>query len=132
MRQNGFSLIELIVVITIPGILSMMVVSSIDHVTEDAKVSAIKADLKTLAGAASLFRGTFGRDPHSIEELVDPPEHNGGQKYFLDEAPIDHVSGGPYLHETDGRGVLFLSYGRDGLPGGEGYDADIASRKWRY
>ena len=33
-----------------------------------------------------------------------------------------------YIYEIDDRGALFISYGRDEAPGGEGYDADLTSR----
>ncbi len=126
--RAGFSLIELIVVIAILGILSVTVVMNIDSKTDDARVSSIQVDLKTLATAASMFRITFGRYPDSLEELIEPPEINDVQKYFLDDTPIDPYSNENYLYEVDDRGALFTSYGRDQVPGGEGYDADRNSR----
>ncbi|MCA8961448.1 MAG: type II secretion system protein GspG [Planctomycetes bacterium] len=129
MRSVGFTLIELIVVVAIIGILAVTVVLNIDGVPDDAKVSAIRADLKTLATFASVFRLAHGRYPESIEEMLDPPESASGPNTFLDEMPIDPYSLEPYLYEVDDKGALFISFGRDLAPGGEGYDADLTSRR---
>ena len=73
-RDMGFSLIELIVVITIIGILAATVVVNLAGRTDQAKVAAVKIDFKGIETAASLFREDHGRWPDSLEELMNPPD----------------------------------------------------------
>jgi type II secretion system protein G len=62
-EERGFTLIELIVVITILGILVALVVPSVAGYTDRAKVKATLADGKNLQTALLLYRAEKGDYP---------------------------------------------------------------------
>jgi general secretion pathway protein G len=64
-----------------------------------------------------------------VKQPVDPTLTNYRSGGYLGSLPIDPW-GRPYLYAspgTDGRDYDIVSYGRDGKPGGDGYDADIST-----
>ncbi|MCA8960886.1 MAG: type II secretion system protein GspG [Planctomycetes bacterium] len=127
MRSAGFSLIELIVVITIIGILATAVVMNLQGRDEDAKVAKVKADFTTCGSAIDMFKLDHGRFPDSLEELLNPPDTGNGKKY-IKNMPTDPWTNEPYQIETsdDGSPIL-ISYGADMAEGGEGYNQDLYS-----
>lgn len=129
-RQSGFSLIELIVVITIIGILAtMVVINTVGH-TDEAKITKVKNDFGAIETACSMFRTHHDRWPDSLEELMNPPERPNGmrsQKY-LKKTPKDPWTGEIYLYDIDDDGPLLISYGADQSEGGEAENADISNR----
>ena len=133
-RAAGFSLIELIVVITIIGILAATVVVNLAGRTDQAKIAAVKNDFHSIKTASSMFREDHGRWPDSLEELMSPPESPSGfsVKNYLDKLPIDPWTNEPYYFEPSDDGVLIISYGADKTEGGEGINEDIASDDDRY
>ena len=62
-RQDGFTLIELLIVIVILGILAAIVVFAVGSATSDSKVSACKADKKTLTVALEAYKAKSGSYP---------------------------------------------------------------------
>jgi len=124
--EAGFSLIELIVVITIIGILATAVVMNLQGRDEDAKVAKVKSDFQTTINAADLFKLDHGRYPDSLDELLNPPDTGKGMKY-LKNAPIDPWTNEAYLYDLGDDGPEMVSYGADMSEGGEGFAADIYS-----
>ncbi len=124
--EAGFSLIELIVVITIIGILATAVVMNLQGRDEDAKVAKVKGDFTTIIGSADLFKLDHGRFPDSLEELLNPPDTGKGMKY-LKNSPIDPWTNEAYYYELGDEGPELVSYGADMAEGGEGFNQDIYS-----
>jgi general secretion pathway protein G len=91
---------------------------------EDDDVIAAQDDiwmiLDALEGHASEHDGRY---PDSLEALLEVDEE--GLSWMV-EIPLDPW-GNAYVYEHDGESVRVLSLGADGVPGGEGLDADVSS-----
>lgn len=136
--SNGFTLIELMVVIVIIGLLAAMIVPRFVGRTEEAKRVAAKADIEaTLGVALDAFEIDNGRYPTTAEGLealrvnpTSPPLPNWKGPYLKKKIPNDPW-GNPYhyvspgIHNPDSYDLY--SYGRDGREGGSNYDADITN-----
>ncbi len=84
-----------------------------------------KSDMVQLGEAFDLFRLKVRRYPSDLNSLTRPlandPVYADG---FIEELPKDPW-GRSYLYRPVGAGFWLASLGRDGLPGGDGEDADI-------
>ncbi len=122
--DGGFSLVELLVVITIIGILATTVTIKVIGVLGQAKTTKAQAEISELKKAVGIYLTLTGKYPESMEDLRQPLDKNGGE-------PIIEIGkdpwGNEYEFEKNGRKIVFRSLGADGSPGGEGEDADIDS-----
>ena len=135
-RAAGFTLIEIMVVITILGILAALIVPRVVGRTDDARISAAKQDIASVMQALKLYRLDNGRYPSTEQGLralverpsTEPVPSNWKQGGYLDRLPKDPW-GNEYQYLNPGvHGEIdVFSFGRDGQPGGEGPDADIGS-----
>jgi general secretion pathway protein G len=138
-EKNGFTLTELLVVLTIIMLLTGLVGVNVVRHQREARVSAAKIQVKLLAQAVRQYQVEQGAPPtreQGLEALVRRPTRAPvPERYppegYLDsrEVPLDPW-GRPYEYIVPGRdGVAFevVSFGRDGEPGGEGDAADISS-----
>jgi general secretion pathway protein G len=125
-NEGGFSLVELLVVITIIGILATTVTIKVIGVLAQAKITKARAEISEIKKAVGIYQTLTGKTPESLEDLRQPQDKNGGD-------PIIEIGkdpwGNEYEFERTGRKVHVVSYGADGSPGGEGEDADIDSDK---
>jgi general secretion pathway protein G len=130
--QAGFTLIEIMVVVFILGLLVTLVAPRIIGRTDEARVTKAKADIKAIEEALNMFKLDNGFYPSSAEgiaALVQPPPRakRFNPDGYLPKVPIDPW-GNEYLYQSDGRNIVIVSLGADGVEGGEGYNADIDSR----
>jgi general secretion pathway protein G len=111
------------------GIVAVLVVPMVLQKFAAASTGKAKADITQLDSAIEEYHlANGGRYPDSLEELVSP-DVNGHTYVKAKQIPKDPW-GNDYLYEPSrGRGVppVVRSLGRDGLPGGEGDDADLDS-----
>ncbi len=126
-RQAGFSLAELMVVIVIISLLATLVLPNILGKLAQAQVAKAKADINTIDQGLTDFAVLNGnRYPESLEVLVTPDEN--GFTFFKQRPLPDDPWDNPYVYEPPSPGEprpRIVSYGRDGEPGGEGYDSDL-------
>ncbi len=131
-NQDGFTLIEIMVVILILGLLATIVVQSLRGATDKAKRVKAQADiaeLKTGLDRYYLDAGSYPTSDQGLQALVAAP--SGGQvpaNYesggYLQSIPKDPW-GNPYFYQSDGNSYVLKSYGADGVEGGDGKNADI-------
>lgn len=135
-RHDGFTLIEIMVVIVILGVLAALVVPKVLERPDDARAIAAKSDVATIMQALKLYRLDNQRYPtgeQGLNALVAKPEAapvppNWKPGGYLERLPKDPWQN-PYQYLNPGlRGeVDVYSFGADGQPGGTGKDADIGS-----
>lgn len=77
--QQGFTLVELLIVIAILGILAAVVVFAVGQVTQNAEDAACDIEDRTLKTAVQAYRAQTGNWPTAAADLV-----TGG---WLEEAP---------------------------------------------
>jgi general secretion pathway protein G len=68
--QRGFTLIELMVVVTIIGILAAVAVSNVKYAHQKAREAALRDDLYEMRKAIDSFYADKQRYPATLEELV--------------------------------------------------------------
>ncbi len=131
---RGFTLIEVMVVIVILGVLAALVVPKVMSRPDEARVVAAKQDISAIMQALKLYKLDNRRYPSAeqgLQALVTKPAAApvpDNWKSYLDKLPVDPW-GKPYQYVTPGlKGeVDVMSFGADGISGGEGFDADIGS-----
>lgn len=131
--QKGFTLVELIVVVIIIGLLAGLVVPQFIRQEERATAKAAQAQIQLLGTALDTFRLDVGRYPSTQEGLQALTQRPPGVDrwdgpYLKKEVPLDPW-GKPYVYKSPGDHGPYdiVSYGADGVPGGEGNNRDITS-----
>lgn len=122
-RRNGFTLIELMVVIVILGLLAGLVVPNVGRYLAEAKVGIAKSQMAVFEREVENFKRAKNRLPDSLNELIDS-DGNG----FLPgtEIPKDPWGGEYQYSKTDRRKFEIVCLGADGQEGGEAEeDKDI-------
>ena len=70
-NESGFTLIELLIVIVILGVLSGIVVFSVNGITDRGKTAACKANVKTVQVAQEAFYAKSTATPPAYAATVD-------------------------------------------------------------
>jgi general secretion pathway protein G len=136
-RRAGFTLIELLVVIAVIAILASLVSPMVFQNVGDAKSTAARAQIEIFALALDAYRLDNGAYPSTslgLSSLRARPvaEEVPGWRgpYLRREIPQDPWDR-PYVYRSPGivnpGSYDLLSYGRDGVEGGAGEDADVQS-----
>ena len=123
--ERGFSLIELLVVITIIGILATTVTIKVIKYVGEAKVSKAKFEISEMKKAIGIFQlKNGGRLPEGLQDLRNPPK--GEEEGLMDVG--NDPWGNEYQYEKTGaRKFVIRCLGADNAMGGTGDDADIDS-----
>ncbi len=136
LRQQGFTLIELLVVITIITILGALIVPRIMDRPDQARVVAAKNDIRAIESALNLYRldnGIYPSTEQGLAALVKKPDTGKIPRNWKSGGYLDHLQKDPwgndyqYISPGTHGDIDIFTYGRDGQPGGENYDADIGS-----
>jgi general secretion pathway protein G len=133
-REGGFTLVELLVVLVIIGLLATVVMINVLPAQDKALTEKAKVDIATLEQALEMYRldnFTYPQTTDGLKALLTPPAtlveparyRKGG---YIRKLPNDPW-GRPYLYANPGvsGGLEVFTLGGDGLPGGEGVDADL-------
>ena len=83
-RQGGFTLLELLIVITIIGILATIAMPALKDMPTRAAEAVLKTDLRTLRDCISQYYGDKGHYPPSLDELV--------KAGYLHKIPVDPIT----------------------------------------
>ena len=135
-QQDGFTLIEIMVVVVILGILGALIVPNIMGRTGEARVTATQSDIRAIGSALNLYRldnFNYPSTDQGLKALVSKPggfpeAKNWNPDGYLPKLPKDPW-GNDYLYlspGTHGKYDLY-SHGADGKEGGEDDGQDILS-----
>ena len=134
--QAGFTLVEMLVVITIIGLIMGLIGPRVLNYLSESKVKAARIQLQSFVTALDLFYLDAGRYPSSAEGLAalvkqtpgvaawNGPYLKGGN---VPNDPWKHA----YVYRSPGEHGPYdiVSYGSDGQEGGSGAAADISLEK---
>lgn len=85
--ERGFTLIEMVVVLTLIGLLISIAAPRYFHVVDHGRESVQRQNLAVVRDAIDKYLGDLGRYPDSLDDLV-------AHKY-LRAVPVDPLSGKP-------------------------------------
>lgn len=134
--KDGFTLLEIIVVVFILALLTAIIAPRIIGRTDDARITEAKVQIKNFETALRLFKldnGFYPATEQGLESLIEKPTtgrhpNNYREGGYLEQRkiPLDPW-GNPYIYISPGVHGDFdiLSLGGDGKEGGDGTDADI-------
>jgi general secretion pathway protein G len=134
--EEGFSLIEMLIVIALIGLLGTLVAGNVIGKFNRAKVDTTKAQMRQLGVILDDFRRECGFYPttdQGLDALIQKPA-SGRECRNYD--PEGYIKGGKlpkdgfgndFVYESDGNRYKMISLGNDGQAGGSDLDADISS-----
>jgi general secretion pathway protein G len=131
--EQGFTLVEMLVVITIIGLIMGLIGPRVLNYLSESKVKAAKIQMQSFGSALDLFNLDTGRYPSTAEGLTalvrrtpgvaawNGPYLKGG---LVPNDPWNHA----YVYRAPGERNPYdiISYGSDGQEGGSGPAADIS------
>lgn len=133
--RAAFTLIELLVVIVGISLMAALVAPNVFGHMRTAREATARSQMEMLGAALDAYRLDNGSYPSTAQGLAalwnepttDRPANWRGP--YLRRRPPSDPWGRPYVYHFPGtdnpRGYDLLSLGADGLPGGEGEDADL-------
>jgi general secretion pathway protein G len=132
--QRGFTLVEMLVVITIIGLIMSLVGPRVLNYLGESKVKAAKIQIQSFASALDLFYLDAGRYPSTSEGLAALVKPAAGLTtwngpYVKGGVLPNDPWGRPYMFRSPGERCPYeiVSYGADGQEGGTGAAADISA-----
>lgn len=126
--SQGFSLIELLVVLAILAMIAGLIVPNLIEKSEGAKAKAAVSEIQRLAMAIDEFYLDAGRLPRDLRELVERPANiSNWNGPYVNNSNLNDPWENPYNYRYPGQHRTYdiFSHGADGAPGGEGTAADV-------
>ncbi len=130
---QGFTLLELLVVMVIIGLLAGYVGPRYFAQVGKSQTKTARAQIDSYEKALEQYRLDVGRYPpneQGLDALFDRPEgETKWQGPYLKKKPPPDPWGNKYVYKTPGEHGDYdlLSYGRDGKPGGTAEDEDVTN-----
>lgn len=131
LARSGFSLIELLVVITILGLLSGITAFAIGSWIPQARQKAAAIQIGKFAEAIEAYRLNEKQGLPATLDVLFKPTRKNPEGYLQGGKVPDDPWGTPYVYQRRGSKYLITCYGANKAAGGEGYDADFTSQNYK-
>jgi general secretion pathway protein G len=132
--EAGFTLVEILVVITIIGLIMAIVGPRVLNSLGESKVKAAKIQIESLSSALDLYYLDMSRYPSSGDGLAGLVQRPGNAQewngpYLKGGVVPNDPWGHPYVYRSPVEHAPYeiISFGADGQEGGTGTAADISS-----
>ncbi len=133
-KQHGFTLIELMVVLAIIAGMAALIVPNLMDSADEGKITSAKVDVSTIGQALDRYKldnQTYPSTEQGLISLVERPSVGNippNWKQYIKKLPTDPW-GRPYQYLNPGvkNEVDVMSFGADGVTGGDGKNADIGT-----
>jgi len=129
-RQHGFSLIEVLVVMTILAVIFGLVVRNVTGGQDKAKYKQAQLEVQKLTAAVQEFYLDTGNLPNSLEQLVNDSGDSMWMGPYIKEKELKDPWGEPYHFSSrsqHGQSFDIYSYASDKSPGGDKLASDIGN-----
>lgn len=117
MKRNGFSLLEMMLVVGIILILATIAVPKFTNAAKTAKIAKIQADLHVISNAAAMYEIDNGTYPQTVAELATKDGNGNVYLQFEPKLPDDNS------YTISAEGVISGTY--DGVT----YDSNTTVKK---
>ncbi|HUQ91334.1 MAG TPA: type II secretion system major pseudopilin GspG [Bryobacteraceae bacterium] len=136
LTQAGVTLIEMLVVVTIIALFAAIVAPKMLKRGDAARQTAARVQINNIVNAVGMYKldtGQFPTTEQGFQALRAMPQgvNQWQGPYMPQDVPLDPW-GRAYIYKYPGEHgdePDVVSYGADGQPGGEGFNADIVSWK---
>lgn len=138
--QKGMSLVEILIALTLLAVAGTFVTLNVLENLDEGNIKSAKIQVTNLGNILKDYKRKCGMYPtteQGLEALLNAPTSGKECKRYPAEGFIDgnNIPVDPwdneFDYESDGRKYTIISYGNDGMEGGEGVDADINSNELR-
>lgn len=128
--QQGFSLLEIIIVLVLIGGILVLVGSRVMGGADSGKVKLAQSQLQTLSGKVENYQLDTGRFPTQLSDLVTNPGAPGWLGPYAKESDLQDPWKNPIDYRIPGETQRFdlISLGADGKVGGDSVNADITNQ----
>ncbi|AMG30724.1 type II secretion system protein GspG [Grimontia hollisae] len=135
-RQQGFTLLEIMVVIVILGVLASLVVPNLLGNKDKADQQKAVTDISALEGALDMYRldnSVYPTTDQGLDALVSKPSSSPEPRNYREGGYIKRLPQDPwgneyqYLNPGEHGTVDIFTLGADGQEGGEGVNQDIGN-----
>lgn len=126
-KEVGFTMIELLIVIVILGLLASLVAPKFFSQLSTAERGIAEAQMNAFETALDTYRLDMGTYPEKLEELRSSEAKRWNGPYLPKAIPMDPW-GNPFVYSrvsSDGKPYVLMSYGADGEKGGADENKDI-------
>ena len=98
LTRRGFSLIELMIVVSIIGILVAIVLPNFYHAEQVAQTNASKANLTEIASSLQMYYADQNTYPAGTAAVVNATLFGGANNNYFNSQPLDPTDGNPYTY----------------------------------